>query len=467
MMEKHKLSEKKGFRAPHALVIMIMLVLLTTLLTYVIPSGKYDRFKDPVSGKTIVDAASYHLVEQTPVSPLKIPGIMYRSMTDAADIVIFLLMIGGAFEIVHATGAIGALSCKVAKLCKKRESLVIIFFMVLFSIFGTTMGMSTEVCIFVPIGISVAASLGYDRVTGTAMIALGAACGFTAGVLNPFNVGVAQAVSEVPLFSGAYMRIALLAVLLAASSWYIIRYANRVRADEKRSVIYGLPEEYELDVDAADIKMTRRHIFILLVVFAAFAFLIYGVSSLDWWYEEMTAIFLVMGVIVGLFAGYGPSKIASIFVRGAKGMTGGALIVGCARGISLVMSDGQIIDTVINALSQFVMGLSGPAQVLGMYLVQNIINVLITSGSGQAVVTMPIMAPIADIVGMSRQTAVLAFQMGDGFSNSILATSSATMGYLSASKIPYDKWLRFMMPLFFIWFAIGAVFMLIATYTGY
>ena len=460
-------AKKRGFRAPHALVIMVILVCITALLTYVVPAGEFDRTEDPVTGNTIVVADSYHRVEQTPVSLLKVPGIMYQSMVDAADIVIFLLMIGGAFEIIHSTGAITALSCKVAQICGKRKNLVIIFFMVLFAIFGTTMGMSTEVCIFVPIGISVVLPMGFDRVTGTAMIAMGAACGFTAGVLNSFNVGVAQEIAEVPLFSGAGLRVALLVVLVAVSSAYIIRYANRVKADPTRSIVYGLGSEYEYEEESQTVEMTTRHVLILLTVLVAFVALIYGVSQMDFWYEEMTAIFLVMGVVGGLIAGYGPNKIASVFSQGAKGITGGALIVGFARGISLVMADGQIIDTVINALSQVVMNLSGPVQVLGMYVVQNLINVLITSGSGQAVVVMPIMAPIADLVGMSRQTAVLAFQMGDGFSNSILPTSSATMGYLSAAKIPYEKWFKFMLPLFGIWFVVGAIFMLIASAIGY
>lgn len=460
-------AKKRGFRAPHALVIMVILVCITALLTYVVPAGEFDRTEDPVTGNTIVVADSYHRVEQTPVSLLRVPGIMYQSMVDAADIVIFLLMIGGAFEIIHSTGAITALSCKVAQICGKRKNLVIIFFMVLFAIFGTTMGMSTEVCIFVPIGISVVLPMGFDRVTGTAMIAMGAACGFTAGVLNSFNVGVAQEIAEVPLFSGAGLRVALLVVLVAVSSAYIIRYANRVKVDPTRSIVYGLGSEYEYEEESQTVEMTTRHVLILLTVLVAFVALIYGVSQMDFWYEEMTAIFLVMGVVGGLIAGYGPNKIASVFSQGAKGITGGALIVGFARGISLVMADGQIIDTVINALSQVVMNLSGPVQVLGMYVVQNLINVLITSGSGQAVVVMPIMAPIADLVGMSRQTAVLAFQMGDGFSNSILPTSSATMGYLSAAKIPYEKWLKFMLPLFGIWFVVGAIFMLIASAIGY
>lgn len=465
-MEQTK-QVKKSFTAPHAFIIMLILITITVALTYVIPAGSFERVQDPISNKTIVVAGSYQTVEQTPVSFLSIPGIMYRSMVSAADIVVFLLMIGGAFEVINSTGAISALSCSVARACKGTEKLIILFFMILFSIFGTTMGMSTEVCVFVPIGIAVATSLGYDRVTGTAMITMGAACGFTAGVVNAFNVGIAQTIAEVPLFSGAGLRIVLLVVLVGVSSLYIMRYATKVKNDPTKSIVYGLGDEYDYEVEHEDVAMTRQHILVLLTVVVGFTVLIYGVSKLDFWYEEMAATFLVMSVVSGAFAGYGPNKIAKIFGLGAKGIAVGALIVGFARGISIVMTDGQIIDTVVNAIAGLVQNLNGPVQVLGMYVAQNFINVLVTSGSGQAVVTMPIMTPIADLVGMSRQTAVLAFQLGDGFSNSILPTSSATMGYLMAAKIPYERWLKFMMPLFGIWFVIGAVFMLIASGIGY
>lgn len=312
-------AKKRGFRAPHALVIMVILVCITALLTYVVPAGEFDRTEDPVTGNTIVVADSYHRVEQTPVSLLRVPGIMYQSMVDAADIVIFLLMIGGAFEIIHSTGAITALSCKVAQICGKRKNLVIIFFMVLFAIFGTTMGMSTEVCIFVPIGISVVLPMGFDRVTGTAMIAMGAACGFTAGVLNSFNVGVAQEIAEVPLFSGAGLRVALLVVLVAVSSAYIIRYANRVKADPTRSIVYGLGSEYEYEEESQTVEMTTRHVLILLTVLVAFVALIYGVSQMDFWYEEMTAIFLVMGVVGRPHCRLWPQQDCLCFQPGRQG----------------------------------------------------------------------------------------------------------------------------------------------------
>ena len=198
-----------------------------------------------------------------------------------------------------------------------------------------------------------------------------------------------------------------------------------------------------------------------------FAALIYGLSNLGWYFEEMSALFLTMGVVCGFINKYGPSKVASVFGQGAKGIVVGALIVGVARGVEMALSEAMILDTIVNAIATLVNTMPGSLQAVGMFLAQSMVNCVITSGTGQAVVTMPLMVPVADLIGMTRQTAVLAFQLGDGFSNSVLPTSSALMGYLVVSKIPYTKWLKFMMPLFLIWTAFGCVFMLGALAIGY
>ena len=461
-------TAKKSFKTPHTFVILVGLIVITVLLTYVVPAGKFERMKDETSGRTLVVPGTFKYVDSHPFSIAKIPGVLHRGAVDAADIVIFVLLIGGAFEIINRTGALMALSCKVARVCRgKRELLVVPFFMILFSIFGTTMGMSAEVMVFVPIGIAVAKSLGYDRVTGTAMIGLGALVGFTAGIYNPFSVGIAQSIAELPLFSGAPMRYVLLAVLIAVSSIYIQRYTNRVKKDPTKSILYGIDDEYDNSQGNINVEMTKSHVGILLAMLAGLAVLIIGVSTLDFWFEEMCAIFVVMGAASGAIARYSPSKIATYFAIGAKEITAGALTVGFARAIQVVMTDGIIIDSIVNSMAIWIQMLPSAVQALGIYLVQNFVNVIIISGSGQAVVTMPIMVPIADLIGMSRQTAVLAFQMGDGFTTAILPTSAATMGYLSAAKIPYSRWLKFVVPLVGIWFVIGGIFMIAAIITGY
>ena len=465
-MEK-ELKKKKEFKAPHTFVILVALIIIAVIATYFVPAGLYTRYADEATGRTLVEAGSYVQTESSPVSFLAIPGIIYRAIVASASTVTFILIIGGAFEVIMQTGALKALCVKLSKLFKGHEYFVVPAFLALFSVFGFTMGMSAEVCIFIPIGITLALSLGLDKVTGIAMIAMGAASGFTAGLLNPFNVGVAQSIAELDMYSGIGYRAVILIVLLVIDTIYIIHYARKVKADPTKSIIYGEPEDTDYSFKPEDDNMNGRQIAVLVIVVAGFALLVYGLMKLGWYFEEMSALFLAMGVICGFVYGFGPNKVASVFGKGAANLTVGALIVGVAKGVELVLSDASILDTIINAIATVVSVMPHSLQAVGMFLAQSLINCVITSGTGQAAVTMPLMTPVADLVGVTRQTAVLAFQLGDGFSNSVLPTSSALMGYLAVSKVPYTKWLKFMMPLFLLWTLAGCVFMIIAVGIGY
>ncbi|ANS73183.1 C4-dicarboxylate ABC transporter permease [Paenibacillus yonginensis] len=460
---------RKRFKMPHTFVILVVLVLVGAALTYLIPAGEFDRAEDPVSGNTLVVPGSYHHVENNPVSLFGIPKAIVHGMVDSADVVFFILIIGGAFQVITATGTIEAVTGRVARKFADKGRWVIPIFITLFSVGGFTMGMSTEVMVFVPIGIAIARALGFDALTGTAMITLGAACGFTAGILNPFNVGLAQAIAEIPIFSGAGLRIVLLVCLIAVTSLYLVRYAGRVRKDASQSLVYDLEQEATGEpIDFSSLPaMKLKHYLTIVTVVAGFATLIWGVSKLGWWMEELAALFLTMGVISGFCAGFGPSRIASEFVKGASAITYGALIIGLARGIMVTLDQGDVIDTVVYGLSTLVGWLPGSVQVIGMYLFQNVMNVFITSGSGMAVTTMPIMVPLSDLLGISRQTTVLAYQLGDGISNMILPTSSALMGSLAVSGIPYQKWVRFFWPIMLMWLIIGAIFVLVARAMNY
>ncbi|MDO3409932.1 AbgT family transporter [Saccharibacillus sp. CPCC 101409] len=455
---------RQRFKMPHTFVILFLLVLLGAALTYLIPSGEFDRVEDEATGRSLVVPGSYHHVESDPVSVFGIPKAIVHGLVDSADVVFFILIIGGAFQVISATGTIEAVTGRVARKFADKGLWVIPIFIALFSVGGFTMGMSTEVMVFVPIGIAVARALGFDALTGTAMITLGAACGFTAGILNPFNVGLAQAIAEVPIFSGAWLRVILLVCLIAATGFYIVRYARRVRRDASQSIVREL--EAEATGETLDFSslpaMTYKHYLVIATIALGFASLVWGVSKMDWWMEELAALFLTMGIVSGFCAGFGPSRVAGEFVKGASAITYGALIIGLARGIMVVLEQGSVIDTIVYGLSGVVGSLPGSVQVLGMYLFQNVMNVFITSGSGMAVTTMPIMTPLSDLLGITRQTTVLAYQLGDGISNMILPTSSALMGSLAVSGIPYQKWVRFFWPLMLTWLVIGAIFVLVA-----
>ncbi len=460
-------KQKKKWKTPHTFVILVAIIIIAAIATYLIPAGEFTRFKDAATGKTLVEAGSYHRIASNPLNPLLIPSAIYTGIVKSASTITFMLIIGGAFEVITSTGALTALCKKLSKTFSKHKYAVIPVFLTLFSIFGFTMGMSSEVMIFVPIGITLALFLGLDKVTGTAMIALGAAVGFTAGILNPFNVGVAQDIAELPLFSGVAYRIVILVILLAATSAYIIIYAKKVAANPEKSVIYGIQEDTEYTFEDVSDSISKSQIAVLVIMAAGFGILIYGLSKKGWYFEEMSGLFIFMGIACGLVSGYGPSRIAKEFGNGAKGIVVGCLIIGIARTVEVILSDAKILDTIVYGIVNIVNVMPGSIKAVGMFICQSLINCVIVSGTGQAAVTMPLMVPVSDLVGISRQTAVLAFQLGDGFSNSVLPMSSSLMGYLAVSKIPYSKWLKFMMPLFLIWTALGCLFMLGALIIGY
>ena len=460
-------KQKKKWKTPHTFVILVAIIIIAAIATYLIPAGEFTRFKDAATGKTLVEAGSYHRIASNPLNPLLIPSAIYTGIVKSASTITFMLIIGGAFEVITSTGALTALCKKLSKTFSKHKYAVIPVFLTLFSIFGFTMGMSSEVMIFVPIGITLALFLGLDKVTGTAMIALGAAVGFTAGILNPFNVGVAQDIAELPLFSGMAYRIVILVILLAATSAYIIIYAKKVAANPEKSVIYGIQEDTEYTFEDVSDSISKSQIAVLVIMAAGFGILIYGLSKKGWYFEEMSGLFIFMGIACGAVSGYGPSRIAKEFGNGAKGIVVGCLIIGIARTVEVILSDAKILDTIVYGIVNIVNVMPGSIKAVGMFICQSLINCVIVSGTGQAAVTMPLMVPVSDLVGTSRQTAVLAFQLGDGFSNSVLPMSSSLMGYLAVSKIPYSKWLKFMMPLFLIWTALGCLFMLGALIIGY
>jgi len=463
------METKKRFKVPHTYVILFSVILIMAILTYIIPAGEFDRVEDPNTGRTVVDPASFHDVEQNPTKIFSLFQAVPNGLSAANSIVFFIFIVGGAFQIITATGAIEAGISKIALGLKGKEKLMIPLFIVIFSIGGGTFGMAEEAIVFVPIGIALARALGYDAITGTAMITLGAACGFTSGFMNPFTVGVAQGIAEIPLFSGIAFRLVILVVMIIITAWYVMRYGDKVKKNPFLSVVAELEEEEKHKViDLTNIpKLEGRHYLVLLTIVIGFGFIIYGVFELGWYITEIGSTFLAMGIIAGLLGKLGPSKIGKEFVDGAKSIVFGALVVGVARGILVVMQDGKIIDSIINGLASTIQVLPNAISVVGMYIVQVVINFFIPSGSGQAAATMPIMTPLADIIGVTRQTAVMAYQFGDGFTNSIIPTSAALMGVLSVAKISYEKWVKFLWPLMLIWIGTGAIFLIIANIINY
>lgn len=461
-------SKKRKFVIPHTYAIIFTIILIMAAATYLIPAGEYDR--EEVNGRQVVVDGSFHSVEQEPVSFFEIFKSVPLGMEKGATIIFYIFLVGGAFGAVQATGAIDAGINKLVRKLGNNEKLLIPVVMFVFSILGFTTGMAEESIIFVPIGIAIARALGYDAIVGTAMISLGAASGFIGGMMNPFTVGVAQGIAEIPIFSGFLFRSVVYVFVLTAAMLYVMRYASKVRQDRTYSVMYDLELESPIE-DPNSIKdsagaFTKRHILVLLTLGTGIAINMYGVLNWGWFLNELAASFIMIGLFSGIIGGLGINKTFSSYVDGMKLVAFGALIVGFARTILVVMESGVIIDTVIHSLVGVISGLPATLNVLGMFLFQIILNFFIPSGSGQAATTMPLMIPLADLLGMERQIAVLAFQYGDAISNSAIPTSAALMGYLAVAGIPYDRWLKFIWKLVLIWIGIAAIGLVVAVAIG-
>ncbi|MCM3079362.1 YfcC family protein [Brevibacillus invocatus] len=464
----NRVPAKKRFNMPHTYAILFIMIVLAALLSYILPAGEFERIQDPESGKTIVVSNSYHQVESSPVSFFDMFKSIPTGMQKGAQIIFYIFIVSGVFGIIRSTGAIEAGINKGVRHLAGREILMIPASMLLFSIGGFAMGMAEETIIFVPIGIALARAMGFDAVTGTAMVTLGAASGFIGGMLNPFTVGIAQSLAQIPLFSGLAFRSVVYVFVLGFAIWYVMRYAYKVKADPTQSVIHDL--EYASIQDereeVAISVLNTRHLIVFLVIAGGLAFNVYGVFQHGWFLLELTASFLVMGLIAGFVGGLSINKVFDSFVSGAKAVTYGALIVGFARAITVVLEDGKIIDTIVNSLTAAISSLPDTVNVVAMFLIQSLINLFIPSGSGQAAATMPIMVPISDLLGIQRQVAVLAYQYGDAISNSIIPTSSALMGYLAVAGIPYEKWVKFVWKLILGWTLIACIALIVAVLIG-
>ncbi len=459
---------KKKFVFPNTYVIIILMMIVAVLLTWIIPSGEFERVKDEVSKQSIIIPETFKYIENNPISLFKIPVYIMKGLAKASDIVFLVIIVGGAFTIIIETGMFQSFAGRLTKIFSNKEVLIIPAFSTIFALACTTMGVNTFIG-FAPIAVIIARSIGYDAIVGVSMVALGGAIGFSTGTFNPFTTGVAQSLAGLPIFSGLGYRFVCLVVFLVVTNIYIIWYAKKIKANPEASVVYEMEQEnkkIEVSEKQHD-KIEGRHYLVLLIVIACFVLLVYGSQNWKWKLQENAAMFIWMGVLSGFAYGFGPSKIAEEFAKGAKKLVYGALMIGMANGISLILTDGKILDTTVQYLGGLLVTLPSYLQAAGMFLMQLLINGLITSGSGQAAATMPIMLPVADIIGITKQTTVLAFNFGDGLSNYILPTSSALMGLIAMVGISYSNWMKFMWKLFLIWIVVGAILVIVANSINY
>ena len=449
----------------NTLVMIFSVVVLVAAATWIIPGGEYKReIKD---GKTLVVPGSFTTITNTPQGIGAILTAPIKGFIQSAQIIAFLFVIGGAFSVIQTTGAVTVSMSRLAQTFARKPHLQKFFIpvtMTLFSLGGAIFGMCEETMPFVLIFIPLAISLGYDSIVGTSIPFLGAAAGFAGSVFNPFIVGVAQGIAELPLYSGLGYRMIIWVISTTCMVTFISLYANRIKKDPSKSPVADIDRERKFSRSASESPdFTRAHKFVLMLFVLSIIVLVYGILKYQWYINEIAALFLALGIAGGLAGRLTLTQMTDSFKDGARDMIGVALIIGCARALLVVATEGKILDVLLHSLASVITQLHPIVAAQAMFLTQGIINFFVHSGSGQAALTMPIMAPLADVVGITRQTAVLAFQFGEGWINPMLPTSGVTMGVLGLAGIPWERWFKWMLPMQ-IFFLILALLLLIPPY---
>ncbi len=506
-------------KIPHTFTIVFALIVIAAVCTWFIPAGEFVRetiniqnADGSTTAREVVQNGSFHFVKSQPQT-WQIFSALFNGFVDKADIIIFILMVGGAFWILNNSHAIDvgvmAFLRKVLKLNKYTffqrigvENIIISLIMTLFSLFGAIFGMSEETIAFVIIFVPLAISMGYDSIVGVSMCYLAAHVGFAGAMLNPFTIGIAQGIADLPIFSGLGYRLFCWAVLTTIGIAFVLWYANRIKRCPQKSPMYKLDDYWrqraqEQNISAVEYHsptvawvlygilsivmvvcsvfmpttsvtvgggkadlvilpilaggfiisgyfMLRKsvHFFILDILLFTICFLVVGVLGYGWYVMEISALFLAMGICSGIADGQGADNIAKLFLAGCKDILSAALVVGLASGIIFILRDGKVIDTILYGLTCS-LAETGEVTSLGvMYLFQTLLNLIMPSGSAKAALTMPIMSQFADLINISRQTTVLAFQFGDGFTNMITPTSGVLIACIGAAKIPYATWVK-------------------------
>lgn len=525
-------------KIPHTYVIVFYIIVISAVLTWVIPGGEYVEKLIESDGFEKTEMV-FQRVDSQPQT-WQIFSAIFKGFVRQSGIIVFILMIGGAFWIMNSSKAIDVGILSFLKFTKRLESnqifrffgidnIIICLIMLLFSVFGAVFGMSEETIAFVIIMVPLAITMGYDSIVGVSMCFVAAALGFAGAILNPFTIGIAQGLADLPLFSGIEYRMFCWLVINVAGIGFILHYAKKVKKNPESSLVFEDDKywrkkgnaniesiEYHTSVAAwvtygiiltgliifsviypmTEMKIgdpesgagssaimpvipvatgmfaisgwlslrKSAHFFVLTLLGFTILFLITGVMGYGWYIMEIATLFFAMGIFAGIAMNNSPNKITELFMEGVKDILSAALIVGLAGGIISVLEDGKIIDTILYGLSQSMKDFGKIASVSIMYLIQTIINIVIPSGSAKAALTMPIMAPFSDLIGISRQATVMAFQFGDGFTNMITPTSGVLIGVLGVAKIPYDKWVRWVTPFIIMLMIIGLV-LLIPTVT--
>jgi len=452
-----------------SLVLIFSFIVVAQLLSYAIPHGSFERVPAPGDeSHEVVVAGTYETLgpaDDVTLPPWHFLLALSDGLAKAQDIIFLIFLVGGVIQILRNTGAIDAALHGAVQRLGKTPWLLIGGCLLLFSIGSFTIGMGEEYVPLVPIIVTMSLAMRMDAIVAMGMVWIPYGIGWACAGINPFGVLIAQNIANVPLTSGWGLRLAMMFVFLVVAFHHIYRYAMRVKKNPDESLVAHI--DYSVGFQApADLEFNGRRVAVLAVFVLGLVGFVWGVSEHGWYIPELNAIFLGIGLVAAMISRMPAGETSRAFIEGAAAMTPAALLVGFARTIEVVLTDGQIIDTIVFYIAGVLEGLPAEASAVGMLFVQTICNFFIPSGSGQAFVTMPIMSPLATLTDVPQQTAVLAYQFGDGFTNMIVPTSALVMGALALGKVPYAAWFRFVGPLLLKIFALAAAFLVLSMHIG-
>lgn len=455
---------------PDAFIIIFGIVVLAALSTYILPAGSYER--ETIDGVTTVVPDSYSTVESNPANLMDIFKSVQLGMIEAANIIFLIFVIGGIVQVINSTGAIDSGINTLIDKTKGRYMLLIASVSGIFGVLASLGLAANAVIAFIPIGIALARSLKLDAIVGIATVYLGYYSGMIAGIFDPSILGLAQTIAELPLFSGMLLRVFIFIALITATILYINRYAKKVKNNPEKSIMgdtpFGSLKEEPIEIlQGGKTNFTSTQKLVLFTFVAFIGIFIYGAFTMGWSINELVGIFLMMGIVIAMIARINPNQFVRTFIKGAQSITYGALVVGLARAVIVILEDGVVLDTVVHAA---MVPLGETTLFIGaqlLFFFNMAFNLIVTSGTGQAAIIMPVMVPIVDLLGLTRQTGVLILMLGDGFTNIITPTSGVLMAVLAVGGVSWTKWIRFAFPLLLIWIVIGIVAVGYATITGY
>ncbi|WP_337603586.1 YfcC family protein [Acidaminococcus timonensis] len=441
---------KKKFALPHIYALLFGIIILCTLMTWILPAGEFDRVTN-ATGQKIVVAGTFHLVDAHPVGVFEMFKCIYEGLCNAANVTMFVFVAYAFIGLIIATGAFNGLVAGLLRIFKGKTKVAIIpIFITLIGFASSTIGVFEETFPFIPIFVGISIAMGYDAIVGMAIVSLAAAVGYAGAFMNPFTVGMAQSIAGLPIMSGSGFRIFCHICMIVVASIYTIRYALKIEKDPTKSLVYGDPSEFSMSQEeVASHPFGLREKAVLLVLLAGIIVLVYGTKNFGWYFTELSALFMIMGLLSAFIMGWTPNEIARKLSRNFTDIAEACMMIGIARGVLIVMQHGHIMDTFVYGLSLPLASFPTVISAECMLLVQTLLNFLIPSGSGQAVVSMPIMAPLSDLLHIPRQLAVLCFQYGDGLSNILWPTAMAPV-CAGIAGVKVEKWWKWFVPLFLL-----------------